>query len=241
MKRTDAAGATLTNMFTNGDPQGGVPATVVDDTWLNQVQEEICNVIELAGITLDDGQDDQLYDAILALIAANATTPDASETVKGKVELATTAEAATGTDTVRAVTPAGLAAYAPYATGAEVKTGTSSTKIPRVNTLVQHQGVCKAWCRFVGTGTPAITNSYNCSSITDNGAGDFTINFTTAFANANYTLAGCASWSAAANPIVTQPNATAPATGSCRINTVEASSAGLFDANRAYVIFFGEQ
>ena len=36
--------------------------------------------------------------------------PDASETVKGKVELATTAEATTGTDTTRAVTPAGLAA-----------------------------------------------------------------------------------------------------------------------------------
>jgi microcystin-dependent protein len=38
------------------------------------------------------------------------TVPDASETVKGKVELATTTEATTGTDTTRAVTPAGLAA-----------------------------------------------------------------------------------------------------------------------------------
>lgn len=37
--------------------------------------------------------------------------PDASETVKGIVELATTAEATTGTDTARAVTPAGLAAF----------------------------------------------------------------------------------------------------------------------------------
>lgn len=37
--------------------------------------------------------------------------PDASETVKGIVELATTAEATTGTDTTRAVTPAGLAAF----------------------------------------------------------------------------------------------------------------------------------
>ena len=37
-----------------------------------------------------------------------AEFPDASETVEGKVELATTDEAATGTDTTRAVTPAGL-------------------------------------------------------------------------------------------------------------------------------------
>lgn len=36
--------------------------------------------------------------------------PDASDTVKGKVELATSAETITGTDTVRAVTPAGAAA-----------------------------------------------------------------------------------------------------------------------------------
>jgi hypothetical protein len=40
--------------------------------------------------------------------AANATVPDASTTVKGKVELATLAEVGTGTDTVRAVTPEGV-------------------------------------------------------------------------------------------------------------------------------------
>jgi hypothetical protein len=40
--------------------------------------------------------------------AANATVPDASVTVKGKVELATLAEVGTGTDTVRAVTPEGV-------------------------------------------------------------------------------------------------------------------------------------
>lgn len=40
--------------------------------------------------------------------ASSATVPDASETVKGKVELATLAEVATGTDAVRAVTPQGV-------------------------------------------------------------------------------------------------------------------------------------
>ena len=44
-------------------------------------------------------------DQVWATIPA---TPDASDTVKGLVELATTAEATTGTDTARAVTPAGL-------------------------------------------------------------------------------------------------------------------------------------
>jgi len=47
------------------------------------------------------------------IVKASATVPDASETVKGIVELATIAEVTTGTDTVRAVTPAGLAAVVP--------------------------------------------------------------------------------------------------------------------------------
>lgn len=53
-----------------------------------------------------------LVDAINEVLAAAeaATIPDASETEKGKVELATTTETVTGTDTVRAVTPAGVAA-----------------------------------------------------------------------------------------------------------------------------------
>lgn len=45
---------------------------------------------------------------------------------------------------------------------------------------------CRAWVNFNGTGVVAIRASYNVSSITDNGAGDYTVNFTTAFADANY-------------------------------------------------------
>lgn len=43
-----------------------------------------------------------------------------------------------------------------------------------------------AWVNFNGTGTVAIRSSYNVSSITDNGTGDYTVNFTTALADANY-------------------------------------------------------
>jgi hypothetical protein len=47
-------------------------------------------------------------------------------------------------------------------------------------------GLAKAWVNFNGTGVVAIRASYNVSSITDNGTGDYTVNFTTAFADANY-------------------------------------------------------
>jgi len=46
--------------------------------------------------------------------------------------------------------------------------------------------LCKAWVNFDGTGTVAIRASYNVSSITDNGTGDYTVNFTSAMADANY-------------------------------------------------------
>lgn len=49
------------------------------------------------------------------------------------------------------------------------------------------QGSAKAWVNFNGTGTVAIRASYNVSSITDNGTGDYTINFTNALTDANYT------------------------------------------------------
>jgi hypothetical protein len=55
----------------------------------------------------------------------------------------------------------------------------------KIGTTEQGQ-LCKAWVNFNGTGTVAIRASYNVSSITDNGTGDYTVNFTTALADANY-------------------------------------------------------
>lgn len=46
--------------------------------------------------------------------------------------------------------------------------------------------LCRAWVNFNGTGTVAIRGSGNVSSITDNGTGDYTVNFTTAMPDANY-------------------------------------------------------
>jgi len=46
----------------------------------------------------------------------------------------------------------------------------------------------RAWVNFNGTGTVAIRASGNVSSITDNTTGDYTINFTTAMADANYSV-----------------------------------------------------
>lgn len=52
------------------------------------------------------------------------------------------------------------------------------------------QWASKSWVHFNGTGTVAIGDSENTSSITDNGAGNYTQNFTTGFANTNFASLG---------------------------------------------------
>ena len=47
---------------------------------------------------------------------------------------------------------------------------------------------CKAWVNFNGTGTVAIRASGNVSSITDNSTGDYTVNFTNAMVDADYSV-----------------------------------------------------
>lgn len=51
-------------------------------------------------------------------------------------------------------------------------------------------GSAKAWVNFNGTGTVAIRESFNVSSITDTATGDYTVNFTTAMADGNYAAIG---------------------------------------------------
>ncbi len=60
---------------------------------------------------------------------------------------------------------------------------------------------CRAWVNFNGTGTVAIRASGNVSSITDNGVGQYTLNFTTALPDSDYSVAGLFTWSNNANPL----------------------------------------
>jgi len=76
--------------------------------------------------------------------------------------------------------------------------GSSTLSTAKITTLADSAGAntstpaeiasgrAKAWVNFNGTGTVSIRASYNVSSITDNGVGDYTVNFTNAMADANY-------------------------------------------------------
>jgi hypothetical protein len=82
------------------------------------------------------------------------------------------------------------------------------------------QGSAKAWVNFNGTGTVAIRASYNVSSITDNGTGNYTVNFTNALPDANYSVGSCVAvdYSNTGSRVVNLASA-APTTTACRIST----------------------
>lgn len=78
--------------FTSGNPGLGVPATVPGPYWFHMVTEEIRNVILQASLVPDHENVMQLSEAIQVMIL-NSLAPEASETVKGIIEIATDAEA----------------------------------------------------------------------------------------------------------------------------------------------------
>ena len=100
---------------------------------------------------------------------------------------------------------------------------------------------CRAWVNFNGTGTVAIRASGNVSSITDNGTGDYTVNFTTALADANYSLSGTAAISSSGNYIwgvCPQADIANFATGSIRFKVKEGSTSGVVDSSFVCVSIF---
>lgn len=103
-----------------------------------------------------------------------------------------------------------------------------------------------AWVNFNGTGTVAIRSSYNVSSITDNGTGDYTVNFSTALTDANYIpvfgTTGQGVGDNRASAVIQGVYTTGPTTkttSALRINTGATSSATPFDMFEINVAIFG--
>ncbi|MBC3492727.1 gp53-like domain-containing protein [Pseudomonas taiwanensis] len=74
MHRIDGLGATVDNQFTEGDPIGGVQATVVTPEWLNDVQEELVSVLSDQSIAPVKGTRNQLLTAIKRLFQSQSST-----------------------------------------------------------------------------------------------------------------------------------------------------------------------
>ena len=99
-----------------------------------------------------------------------------------------------------------LAADTELSTALAGKANTIVANDSQVKTALNATGeapiyACRAWVNFNGTGAVAIRASGNVSSITDNGAGDYTVNFTTAMPDANYSVSGLTNRGVDGHPI----------------------------------------
>lgn len=94
-----------------------------------------------------------------------------------------------GAITVAAPAVAGTNTLTLPASTGTVATTTSATALSTASGSAPSYSA-RAWVNFNGTGTVAIRDSGNVSSITDNGTGKYTVNFTTAMEDANYATIG---------------------------------------------------
>ena len=108
--------------------------------------------------------------------------------------------------------------------------GTSNLKI---------DGAAKAWVNYNGTGTVAIRDDLNVSSITDNGTGLYTVTFSTAMANANYVTLGTIEERGVSVHCSTNDTAS-QTTSAVNIATVLSGTSTGFDCNQVNVAVFGD-
>jgi hypothetical protein len=175
--------------------------------------------------------DDATGDLYFAGVSAGASTADIAETVNPNgVTTVTILNSAVTTDKINnlAVTTAKIA-----------DSNVTTAKIANANiTAAKMDGAqsgsapiygARAWVNFNGTGTVAIRASGNVSSITDNGTGDYTVNFTTAMPDVNFSVQGSAGideiLSGDSGRLFSEYGMASRTTSACRVCTAFASQA----------------
>ena len=124
--------------------------------------------------------------------------------------------------------------------GSELVLGGSGTQVTlhasaTSSGFVTDGSLTKGWIQFNGTGTIAIGDSFNVTSITDKGTGNYTVTWDTDFANATYSVVGMALGSQTVVSIESQ------VVGSCDIYTFLATTGGATDMTNVCLIAVGDQ
>ena len=117
-------------------------------------------------------------------------------------------------------------------------------------TTYSARGIAKAWVNFNGTGTVAVRDSDNLSSITDNTTGDYSINVTNAFSAADYSVTGDTTLRATNTGTLTfnimrgmvggVPDIVTPTASSVRVGMAQQSASNNSDAAYVCVNFHGD-
>lgn len=130
-------------------------------------------------------------------------------------------------------------AFQTAASQAEMEAASSNTVPVTPGRLQYHPGVAKAWAKYNGTGTPALTVSHNVdASITDNGTGDYTFSVTTDFSSANHVCIANSDTASTDEPMIV--SAIAQAAGTVRIKMI-GHGGGASDTDFGFFALFGDQ
>jgi len=180
--------------------------------WTNTVKR--MTISESGGLSF--GSSGTAYGTAGQVLTSNG---NAAPTWGSAVTIASTAEAQAGTNNTNVITPL------------RMREGFNASGSAPVY-------ACRAWVSFNGTGTVAIRGSGNVSSITDNGTGDYTVNFTTAMSDANYSaVASCQSGASTTTQIISMFNSApwsgfvAPTTSAFRVAISQPANGNRYDSD----------
>ena len=149
-----------------------------------------------------------------------------------------TADSTAATGLAWATAASGLSA----ATQAEMETASSTTVATTPGRQQYHPSAAKFWVKFNGSGTPAIGASYNFTSITDLGAGNYTMIIATDFSSANYAILATADKLSGASSDTTLISCCTYTVSAGQFGLQTATLAGtLSDSDGVYVVGFGDQ
>ena len=120
-----------------------------------------------------------------------------------------------------------------------IKSVSSAAPVFQNSSGTEKGQLAKVWVNFNGEGTLSLRDNYNVSSVTDNGTGDYTINYSNAMSNANYCVVGLSGDEAvnANQGVIFGANASL-STGNCRIRT--GSGGGYADNYMVMIVVFGD-
>ena len=198
-----------------------------------------------ADVTLSDERPRQLVKAVKQAADITITLPDASlGNFIGQTIIIDVTGAAAGSVLMATTTAQTIDGLTPgnfdfVQAGQKEFTSDGANWISMRNTSRE----AKAWVNFNGTGTVAIRSAENVTSITDNGTGDYTVNFTNALPDVNYNATGFVSDSLIVAKSYTVDNpSTVKTVSAFQINTVwvnATTSRTLQDMSDIYLTFFG--
>ena len=128
--------------------------------------------------------------------------------------------------------------------GTNVKVGNTSTYVSDGGNVTQNtvQALCKTWYDVQGSGTPAINDSLNGSSITDHGTGDYTLTRTNPMSNLTYGMAGMSDFreSGSKAVVVTSSQHNTPRTTTAMRHAVQDVAAVGHDPAHFSAVFHGD-